>query len=1077
MKKHILILLALLAFSLSTFAQAPAAFKYQGIARNANGEVYKGQAIQLRFILLEEDGSISPIPIYEEQHTVFTSPQGIFSVNIGEGTPIQGDFTGADWRNRSYSLQVKFNPSGGNNFIDLGKSRLLSVPYALHAETVSNTDDADADPNNEIQTISTDGKNIILSKNGGIIPLADGIQGPKGDQGIAGPQGPKGDQGVAGPAGPQGPKGDQGVAGPAGPQGPKGDQGDTGPAGPQGPKGDQGDTGPAGSQGPKGDQGDAGPAGPQGPKGDPGTYTSGSGIQITGDEISAIDADTTNEIQQLSFNGNNLTLSKGGGTVQLSQLGSSPWSISTMLPDTGINYGGNVGIGTKPDPGQRLLVDGGTNSALTATALTGSNVPTIDIIQNGVGTGLRSFSTDGPAGIFENQGTGPALITTTGNVGFGDQNPDAALVIKNNMATELVLDGSESNAFSALSFRQQSGNTLSNFSWEADHSQAGKERLTLSHLRDDGQGPINLDLLYIIEKTPNLGTNIASHHFYGTTYFNDFTKVRAKPFAGGLFEIEAAKDLNTNFSKNFYWSAAELSNDTTQLSLSAVNYLEDPNSLLLVTPYEFMRHTLHEPTGSVMNQLFGITKIDDLHLGNYLTLNSKSGNWINLDTENNGLTKTFGIHTQFPQADVSEMNFTFGESSTANGAFQEIGYQMLYSNQLNSYFKHIFQGSSFLDKLTVQPDILSEFGLPVHLQCCARAEFYADDTESAIYAYTPNDSIPTMSLYNPNPWGTAMITNGRVGINNDNPDAELVIGDNLLSGWIFPAATVGNDLGGAVQVGNPRMNFSISAGGPFNYARLDAFDDFLIGYGITEFNTRQLNIGVEPGVDSTFLYALRVKQNNDVTGGNYGFLLINADEPDDNWEQFVATTGHLYYYYNGARVSGIDPISGNFLALSDKRMKSNITSMGTVMPKLKQLKAKRYQYTSNQDRRYNGFLAQDLQEIFPEVVIETKARNEGESDVLMVDYNQMTVLAIQAIQEQQMKIDEQARTIEIQNTQLAEQKQLINGLQSDVQRIERANNPISSSAAAKDDYIKQLEEKLAKQEKRLARIEALMEKK
>ena len=95
----------------------------------------------------------------------------------------------------------------------------------------------------------------------------------------------------------------------------------------------------------------------------------------------------------------------------------------------------------------------------------------------------------------------------------------------------------------------------------------------------------------------------------------------------------------------------------------------------------------------------------------------------------------------------------------------------------------------------------------------------------------------------------------------------------------------------------------------------------------------------------------------------------------------------------------------------------------------------------------------------------------------MVDYNQMTVLAIQAIQEQQMKIDEQARTIEIQNTQLAEQKQLINGLQSDVQRIERANNPISSSAAAKDDYIKQLEEKLAKQEKRLARIEALMEKK
>ena len=71
-----------------------------------------------------------------------------------------------------------------------------------------------------------------------------GPQGPKGDQGPAGPQGEPGPQGDPGPEGPAGPKGEQGEPGP---QGPKGDPGDQGPAGPKGDKGDTGDTGPAGA--------------------------------------------------------------------------------------------------------------------------------------------------------------------------------------------------------------------------------------------------------------------------------------------------------------------------------------------------------------------------------------------------------------------------------------------------------------------------------------------------------------------------------------------------------------------------------------------------------------------------------------------------------------------------------------------------------------------------------------------------------------------------------------------------------------------------------------------------------------
>jgi hypothetical protein len=85
-------------------------------------------------------------------------------------------------------------------------------------------------------------------------PISWNEQGPKGDQGIAGPKGDPGPQGVQGARGEKGDKGDQGAQGI---QGPRGDKGD---AGPPGPKGDTGPVGPRGEIGPPGPKGDPGPS-------------------------------------------------------------------------------------------------------------------------------------------------------------------------------------------------------------------------------------------------------------------------------------------------------------------------------------------------------------------------------------------------------------------------------------------------------------------------------------------------------------------------------------------------------------------------------------------------------------------------------------------------------------------------------------------------------------------------------------------------------------------------------------------------------------------------------------------------
>ena len=93
---------------------------------------------------------------------------------------------------------------------------------------------------------------------------SQGIQGPKGDQGIQGKQGPQGIQGPQGEQGPQGIQGPKGDTGERGPQGPQGEPGERGPQGEQGPKGEPGPAGADGKDGAKGDTGPQGPAGANG---------------------------------------------------------------------------------------------------------------------------------------------------------------------------------------------------------------------------------------------------------------------------------------------------------------------------------------------------------------------------------------------------------------------------------------------------------------------------------------------------------------------------------------------------------------------------------------------------------------------------------------------------------------------------------------------------------------------------------------------------------------------------------------------------------------------------------------------
>lgn len=123
-----------------------------------------------------------------------------------------------------------------------------------------------------------------------------------------------------------GERGERGEPGPPGPQGPQGERGADGLQGPQGLQGERGQDGQRGERGEQGPIGQTGPAGPQGP------------IGLTGPK----GADGVGIPQTLSLSGNTLTLSHGGGTVNLpasSQNAPTPSTSSSELTGNGIPEG------------------------------------------------------------------------------------------------------------------------------------------------------------------------------------------------------------------------------------------------------------------------------------------------------------------------------------------------------------------------------------------------------------------------------------------------------------------------------------------------------------------------------------------------------------------------------------------------------------------------------------------------------------------------------------------------------------------------------------------------------------------
>ncbi len=105
-------------------------FRYQAIVRNVAGEVVASQTISFKFSILKD--STSGAVVYSEKQRVTTNPDGLISLNIGDGTEETGNFAAIDWSSGDYYLKVELDASGGTSYADIGTTQLLRIPYEFN---------------------------------------------------------------------------------------------------------------------------------------------------------------------------------------------------------------------------------------------------------------------------------------------------------------------------------------------------------------------------------------------------------------------------------------------------------------------------------------------------------------------------------------------------------------------------------------------------------------------------------------------------------------------------------------------------------------------------------------------------------------------------------------------------------------------------------------------------------------------------------------------------------------------------------------------------------------------------------
>jgi len=138
-----------------------------------------------------------------------------------------------------------------------------------------------------------------------------------------------------------------------------------------------------------------------------------------------------------------------------------------------------------------------------------------------------------------------------------------------------------------------------------------------------------------------------------------------------------------------------------------------------------------------------------------------------------------------------------------------------------------------------------------------------------------------------------------------------------------------------------------------------------------------------------------------------GGITFENEDGSNEWQVWHSNS-FLSFAFENVRVAYISNSTGDWVATSDERFKKDIEPAADILDKVMELKTVKYRYIQNADDvpKSIGFLAQDVQKVFPDLI---HTEDGSQLALARADFG---VLSIKAIQEQQQIIEEQQKQID-----------------------------------------------------------------
>ncbi|OGU80311.1 MAG: hypothetical protein A2W11_01345 [Ignavibacteria bacterium RBG_16_35_7] len=234
---------------------------------------------------------------------------------------------------------------------------------------------------------------------------------------------------------------------------------------------------------------------------------------------------------------------------------------------------------------------------------------------------------------------------------------------------------------------------------------------------------------------------------------------------------------------------------------------------------------------------------------------------------------------------------------------------------------------------------------------------------------------------------------GRVGVGTTSPGAGLELNN---AGGYGSALSLNNTGGGT------EWRITSWTDGNLRFVKIP-------GSTFTAMQMEPINGWV--GIGTTPTCNLHLRHDQFVPGGG---LRLEQSFTGSEWLLYTSqSVNDLRLFFNGVAKGEFDDVTGNYTAVSDERLKKNIEPVESVLDKINSLQPRKYNMKEevNTAEKHYGFIAQELEKIFPELVSVTPDDGDGIADLRTVSYTELIPILVKAVQEQQKLIEELQRAV------------------------------------------------------------------